>query len=60
MTLDAQRRVSRVTVPADRQRRVGAEELSGEAVKTVRDASIRHLDVWRSTFRERSGDRSDH
>jgi DNA-binding protein YbaB len=58
VALDAQGRVSVVTVRADWQRRVSAEDLPGAVVQAVRDASIRRLEAWGTAFGESSEDRS--
>ena len=58
VTLDAQGRISGVIVSAGWQRRVGVEGLPGAVVHAARDASIRRLDAWGTSFGELSGDRS--
>ncbi len=58
ITLDAQGRVSAITVQADWQRRVGAQDLPDAVVAAVRDASIRRLTTWGTSFGEQATDRS--
>ena len=58
VALDVQGRVSGVIVSAGWQRRVGVEGLPDAVLHAVRDASIRRLDAWGTSFGERCGDPS--